>query len=260
MHVYNKKKFVIFTHFRTGSRGLVEIMRSQNVMTFDEPFNPEHSFDQEDEINKKYFNRIKKEHICASNRFIPKYSCESPKSILYNLTNEYDCFKHIFLQTSKNFNETIIANCPIIFLRRKNLLKSALSFLIALKTNVWHKSDINLLKMNPSTNDIVDRYKNIGSINIGLLKKTIKDYQSINFYEPLLKKSIKVWYEDLYSPNWKSVIENIFDFIDLDIIDWNSIQKIMDKSNKLNNKNLYSHIENINEIVALGSDEIGYLN
>lgn len=255
LHVYNKKRFAIFTHFRTGSRSLVEVLRSQNIMTFDEPFNVKHSFNQNDEFDKKYFNRLQKKHLHPP---VSEFSCESPKSILYHLTNDYDCFKHIFLQTSRKFNETMIRNCPIVFLRRRNVLKSALSFLIALKTNLWHASDANLLKVSKS--DIVDKYKHIGSIELDDLEETIRKFQSINSYVPLLKKSVHVYYEDLYSPNYKSVIRNIFDFMDLEILDWSPIEKIMDRSNKLNNKELYSYIDNIDDIRDLGSDEIGYIN
>jgi LPS sulfotransferase NodH len=232
----NKKNFVIFTHYRTGSRSLVEMLRAQKIPTFDEPFNPRHCFNSHDQMDLTYLNLLKKKNA----------------SIVFDqIFQKYLSFKHIFLQLNEKDNVELIQNYPVIYLTRKNIPEAALSFLVAQKTKIWHatkRSENCEVYKNNKELDLKEIYSKIGKINIKKLEIEIKNFEKIKTYQPKLKNFIPVYYEELYSGNWKKVCQNIFDFTETKNVNWEAVEEIVNSANKLNSEELYSAISNYEEI------------
>ena len=85
-----------------------------------------------------------------------------------------------------------------IFLTRKNLLKSIISYKIALKTNIWHvnKENIKLLKED-------FRKIKLEEFSVEEIKESIQRLRyQINLYKKLLEDSnikyFELFYEDLF--------------------------------------------------------------
>lgn len=233
----NRKKFVIFTHYRSGSRSLLEILRAQNLVVFDEPFNFAHCFDNNDEMDRTYHTMLQK---------------STADEVYQNIFKKYDGFKHIFLQIDEENNKTLLAKYPVIFLLRKNQSLAALSFLVAQQTRIWHatkRSKTMNIWATTKDKNLSEIYASLPPIEIDKLYKTIEMYQRIHSYEAHMKNYIKVFYEDLYSSNWKSVCQTIFDFLDVKEIDWSKVEPIVSPDNKLNNEEYFKQLVNYKQIL-----------
>lgn len=122
---------------------------------------------------------------------------------------KYNYIKVCFFSYEKNFNNYLYLikkisdrGYKIIYLYRENLLKRALSKVIANKTKVWEVNDINNKNNKNNKNNI---YNNNFSINIRLLGKELKRNRKRRYIiQKYLKKNnikhLAVSYEFLYGP------------------------------------------------------------
>jgi len=228
--LFPKENFIILGHARSGSSTLKQIIESQNISVFGEPFNSE--------VTQKYLNLLKLYNI---------------NFVIKDIFNEYCGIKHLVHQLNVEKNSWLIGKYPIVFLKRKNLLQAATSSVLALQTRIW--SVDNLVRIGGRE----AYYANLPALDIELIKKRLKEFKKdIDFCQNLLKKHHNVWYEDLYSDNWKEIISDIFKFIKLPVNNWNSIESLV-KNNKLNDIKAYNNILNIEEIKLLGSSENGFI-
>jgi hypothetical protein len=121
-----------------------------------------------------------------------------------------------------------------------------------MKTGIWAKNDVK--------QDLHKMYERIGKVDINAIKHSMNEFKTQgNYYESILKKSYKIYYEELYSNDSKNIISEIFSFINYEIVDWNAIMELINKSNKLNSLETYSNIVNIKDIKKLESKENGCL-
>lgn len=235
LHV-NRQNFVIFTHFRSGSRSLVEALRSQSISVFDEPFNKLHCMNNDDKFDNTFSKLIKE---------------EEPLVVYSKLFKKYQGFKHIFLQLGQNDNDLLVQNYPTIFLTRRDTKLAALSFLVAELSEIWHTTKRNKdggIRKDNRNQELSSIYKSVGSIHVENIDISRKNFERIELYREKVKNGIFVFYEDLYSSNWKEETQKIFDFIGCKIINWDLIEEIMGPNNKLNDEFLYQNIENYEEI------------
>lgn len=228
-----KNKFIIFTHNRTGGRSLVEVLRSQDLVTFDEPFG-KGCYNNFDLIEDKFYKQY--------------HQNKNYSDLLCNIMLENDCIKHIFCQTSKNFNELILERYPTVFLLRKNTKLAALSFLIAEKTRIWHH---NRSQFDRNKTNLSEIYSQIGPIEPEKIEELAKTYEKILFFQKYIHRSFQIFYEDLYSDHWQKQIAKIFDFTKNKIKNWQKIENIMDKKNKLNNIELFENLKNYQQIKSM---------
>jgi hypothetical protein len=232
----NRKNFVIFTHYRAGSRSLLEALRSQGISVFDEPFNHTHCLNDDDKFD---------------NSFTKLIQTEEPTEVFNQIFQKCQGFKHIFLQLSQINNEIILEKYPVIFLTRKDLPLAALSFHVARISEIWHATKRNKngsIRKDNRVGGLQLLYEQMGPVPLVNLEITKKNFELIKIYEDKIKNGIQVYYEDLYSDNWKAETQRIFDFLDCKIINWQPLEDIMGPSNKLNDENLYQKITNYEEI------------
>jgi len=235
----NRKKFVIFTHYRSGSRSLVELLRSQSLNVFDEPFNFAHCMDANDKMDRTFY-KISQE--------------KSPELAVEQLLIDYDGFKHIHLQFKKEANEYLVQNYPIIFLCRRNIVAAALSFLVAQKSRIWHaykRNKSSEIFINNKIKNLNQIYSEMGPIDPDQLLQTASNFKKIHNYEPLMKNYIKIYYEDLYSDVWETNCQKIFNFLGHKDIEWSKVEPIVGLDNKLNNEEHFSKIENYKQITQI---------
>jgi|ETNmetMinimDraft_2_1059921.scaffolds.fasta_scaffold22335_3 hypothetical protein len=167
-------------------------------------------------------------------------------------------------QLPKKYNESLLKQKEIrvIFLHRKNILKTAVSAAIAEQNNIWAIGD---------KKKITKKMNEYNSLDISDLQRTIDFlYNSIKHYKEVIKKSnirfFDIIYEDLYEGTVDSklnTIKDLFSFLDYaqpsdEII--NKIKAILSPKRKINNIEIHKKIPNIREIERkLGKKKNGFL-
>ena len=259
-----KKNFVIFAHARSGSVTLKLILGLHpEINIFGEPFNrTNYESAEKNKFNPDYkrlqpdFEKIK--NINTLDNFLAK------------VNKKYNGFKHLWYSLDEEYNQHLLKNkdYKIIFLTRKNILKSIISLRIALKTDIWSTRNTERHKKIILNNEF-------DPIPIRVLKEGIKKIkESRKFYRQFLKKNnlpfFEITYEELYGlevPLDKKVekIQEIFDFLGYErVTDPKILDEIKNSLNpekrKINDFETYLKIPNIFEIEReLGSKENGYL-
>jgi len=211
-----KENFVILAHARSGSTTLFNIFLSQGVNIFCEPFN---------------HNSIMK--------YLIHWGKNDFESALDIILSEYKGFKHLFCFSTMEQTELIKSKCNTIFLYRENILDSAVSLVLAFKTNVWLHSD-----------------KHVDYEKEKVYIKPEEVQYSINHLNKLVKLKDEscyiVKYEDLYysdKERQKKIIEEMFEFAGCEIIDYEKIERLLDvKGNKINPENWSDIISNWDEV------------
>ena len=236
-----KRKFVLVGHPRCGSSVLTDILQTQVPILF-EPFNRDRSKWYPEE--KSYFNYV--------------HDKNSMQRQLDEIFSKYDGFKLLCFDLPKQYVEQVVTDSDylILFLRRRNLLQTLVSFHLAYETDIWHR--------RKSTEEIIeDRYSMIGSIPLYGLREGIRAHkEAMDYYESLLHNRVgwlKIYYEDLFGPNKNEVVQQINRLLGIDL-SLETFNTVVTKNRKLNNIDSYKRIPNchvINE--QLGNDETGFL-
>jgi LPS sulfotransferase NodH len=260
------KNFIIFAHARSGSISLKKALEAHpEINILGEPF------------NKDYFLRKYKESPREINNLLIRFKnggeLKSFNEVLDAIKKNYQGFKHLWGAFNKTHNEHLLSkkNPKIIFLSRNNLLKSRISFRIALTTQIWTTK--NKLPVN-ECKKITLNYK-FEPIIVNELKKGLQELNdSKKYYKQFLTKNkipfFEITYEELYGPKIsidKKVkkIQEIFEFLGYERINdpkiLEKIKGILDyKKRKMNDFETYMKIPNILEIEdKLGNKETGYL-
>ena len=208
-----RRGFVIFASPRSGSTTLADIIASQGYSVCYEPFNPV--------LKSLYYDRLRKEGISG----IP------------SLMENFDCVKHLSGHGGEIVDRKLLSHKSLI-LKRRNILKSALSYCISSKIGIWKAREL-----------VGSEFDNIGVIDVMSVRAAIGRIRHIEKYNA----DKVVFYEDLYcSSGWEEELKGIFDYFGIAIKDWDSIESWMNKCHVMNSQDTYSKIKNIKEIEKLG--------
>lgn len=208
-----------------------------------EPFNDRR--DQWEEGNKNYIKDLDN---------------GTPMSeIMEDIEKDYNGFKTLSYQLSDAYNKELLTSYgySIIFLYRKNQLRSAVSGEIAKQTKIWQAEDKD---KNEAVNELA-------ALDIQKLKEVINDqYKEIDQYRNILKdtnvKFIEITYEDLFEVSEDDKlkqIKKVFDFLGLELVNVKEVEKLMDGSRRITNDDIYNMIPNLSEVKELENEETGYL-
>ncbi len=244
-----KLNFIIFAHARSGSTNLgICLQQHPEIQVSAEPFHKDYKKRNPEESN--YIDYISDE--------------KSLNKQLSNIFTLHAGIKTLEYQLPKDLNTFMIGNpdIMIIFLQRKNLLKTVVSSNIASETKTWYKR----------IDETVDlaRFAELKPLPIKKLRKDIKNLKNkLGFYSKILERRpekswMNLYYEDLYTENLEKnlkKISTVFDFLDLKMPDNQKLSIFLnpDKA-RMNSPETYLKVPNINEVEeALGSDETGWL-
>lgn len=242
-HTFSKDhKILLFASARSGSNSLTAILNQHPLISLMyEPFNEFRKEWAEDKISYKKDTKTIKDLDRA----------------LEEVHQSYNGLKTLSYQLPKDLTEHLLVKkgYTVVFLYRENHLKSVISRLIAVQTNIWTTEQKEKQQEQPKTLaslDIKEMRKEIES-----LKNNLKDYLSI------LKEAripfIEVSYEELFTTQKEEQIkkiEEIFTFLGFEMpIDW-----YLSSKRKITDNKTYNLIPNIQEIEKeLGSEENGFL-
>jgi hypothetical protein len=252
------KNFIIFAHGRSGSNSFANILQNHpKIKILYEPF------------NKKWQKKDKPSLIPEIEKIKDITSLEKYLKIVYK---ENQGIKHLFEQTNEEFNKHLLKNknYKIIFLTRKNILKSIISKEIALKIKIWDtwktpKEELKKLTLNHQFTQFSTKKLRI---ELYELKNNIKKYKKFLTKNKIL--FFEVIYEELYDSKKPlkeklEKIQEIFEFLGYERInDSKIIEKIKENfdpnKRKMNDFETYHSIPNILEIEKkLSNKKNGFL-
>lgn len=208
-----KNNFVVLAHLRSGSTSLYNILYSQHVSIISEPYNSH-----------------------TTTKYLDYWQNHGFDSSLDLILSEYKGMKHLFEFTSPEENDKIKEKCNTIILHRENMFDAAISLELAFATNVWMKEPQNT---------------SYGSKKITIdAEKVLMHFNQFNkIYYLIDDNCFVVKYEHLYfGKNQKNILHDMFDFIGCRIIDYGEIEKILELSNRLNDRSWRDIVENFDEV------------
>jgi LPS sulfotransferase NodH len=226
-------KFIIFATARTGSTSLARVLgESSDVKMAIEPFHE--GFSKWNPEEKNYSKLI--------------VDSETMNQALDDLFSRYTAIKVLDYQLDPEVYYSMLKrkDFKILFLRRKNIVQSVLSNLVAEKTSEWHKQDN------------IEIYKNLKPINLDKMSEMIDYVTAMNSENAkFLEKNRKgdylpLYYEELYSDSLEQNNANlkvICDFLNISLPPEEAIKKYMLPSEaKINYLNIYRDVPNYKEI------------
>lgn len=244
-----QQKCVIFAHPRSGSSSLYRLLQLHPALNLaEEPFHESYRTWHPGE--KNYIDHITDLVSLEGqlDEIFVKYN--GIKILQYQLP--LDLYSHLLLKPELR----------IIFLRRRNLLRAAVSGEIAQQTAVWKVWDLQ--------KPLAQHYRRLTPISVRKLRDIIAYYaESMDEYAAIVDQRpagsyIKLWYEDLYTADVthnKSVLHKVFALLGLDMPVTAEIDRLLDPTiTKLNSDKSYRFVPNSKEIEArLGNDKTGWL-
>ncbi|WP_353930089.1 hypothetical protein WJM97_17570 [Okeanomitos corallinicola TIOX110] len=212
-------KFVIFSQGRTGSTLLCDLLNSHPKLHCD--------------------REILYDHVFFPNSYINGKSKNSSKSIYGFKVKIYQLTQVQKIKDPKYFLENLHKNnWKIIYLKRDNLFRHALSNLVALNKNQYHLKVSQELKEKSKINVDCELLIEIMSKREKFLKEEADVLRNI--------PHITITYEDdlLRQKQHQNTLNNIFDFLDIDshLIGTTLLKIVPD--------NLESIIENYEEVIS----------
>ncbi len=242
-------RLLFHAHPRSGSSSLYEILQSHPALNIiEEPFNE--NFTRWEAGNKNYLELV--------------HDIPSLEAQVAEIFESYNGIKILDYQLPPDFIAHLLrrADCKIIFLRRRNLLQSVVSVLIAEQTRLWKKWEM--------TKPLDEYYQNLQPLNMADIqqrvvgmKARLECFESI-VDERLAHEAVKLVYEELYfsEPSRQEEQINVL---------WNMLQVppmnlghhrnyLQPETAKINSAAMYARLPNAREIdEACGNDETGRL-
>lgn len=231
---------LLFAHARSGSTALQKVLETQWRM-LGEPFHP-----------GKWRNNVRSYGDEASDE-------NGLKSCLARFRKRYHGLRHLWTQLPRELNEVLVQQFPkVIFLRRKNLLQSAVSLEISRHLREWGDS---------VRNSVLE--KGLPPLSVDRLQARIERMRSdISFYQQSFQASgrdvLELLYEDLFHPSEPGprTLEPLWNYLGYspDPAAQQHIAEWMAPENKSNDRLTYQKIPNVEEIEArLSGPENGSL-
>jgi Sulfotransferase domain len=242
-------RVILFAHPRSGSSSLYQILQLHpDLNILEEPFN-EH-FTEWNLNNKNYLSLI--------------FDIPSLDAQLADIFIAYNGVKVLDYQLPDDLAVHLLqrSDCKIIFLRRRNVLQSVVSVLIAEQTHLWKKWEM--------TRPLEEYYQNLQALDITEIQgrtRYLKDH--LDFFEGVLdnrseREAIKLTYEELYfaSPAQRGqLMDDMWKLLEIMPLSQESYQNYFQPEKaKINSVETYSFIPNAEQIQQLcGDDETGWL-
>ncbi len=244
------QRLIFIAHPRSGSSSLYQILQLHPALhILQEPFNE--SFADWSPHGKTYLDKIVD---------IPSFEEQ-----LADIFSEYNGLKMLDYQLDAAFLDYLLEKQDLffIFLRRRNLLQSVVSTMLAVQTGVW--------KMWDTQRPIAEYYGALKPLNISEIQLVIRETekQLANIERRLDHRPqetvLKFVYEDLYFTSLahqKRQIETIWPFLQLPTLANNERIEyyLSPKKVKINSVARYRMIPNAQEIEdTCGNDQTGWL-
>jgi predicted amidohydrolase/LPS sulfotransferase NodH len=240
--------FILFAHPRSGSTIIAEILDLHpRLRVLIEPF--AENFHTWERDNKNYLEQIV--DAASLDTQLTEIFTEYNGIKVTSWPLSFELYQHMMMHTDRK----------VIFLRRENLLKTAVSSAISHQTNVWEKRNL------PA--DVEGLYKNLQNIPIDKLIEYIESTQKgMDLYEKRLhtrpQNMVKmITYEALYDhpSDQETLMHGLFDFIGVEQIFTDKMKRLLDKGlSQMNTEDMYRHIPNHEEIeTQLGNKAHGFL-
>jgi hypothetical protein len=242
-------RVILFAHPRSGSSSLYQILQLHpDLNILEEPFNER--FTEWNPNNKNYRSLI--------------FDIPSLDAVLAEIFNSYNGVKVLDYQLPDDLAVHLLqrADCKIIFLRRRNLLQSVVSVLIAEQTHLWKKWEM--------TKPVEEYYRNLQPLDIAEIQGRIRHLKDhLDFCQDVIDnrskgKAIKLIYEELYfasSERRDQLMDDIWRLLEITPLEPESYQNFFQpETAKINSAETYSFLPNAEEIQQLcGSNETGWL-
>src|SRR5512133_3353149 len=159
-------RVILFAHPRSGSSSLYQILQLHpDLNILEEPFNER--FTEWSPINKNYRSLIFNVPSLDAQLAEIFISYNGVKVLDYQLPDELAV--HLLRRT----------DCKIIFLRRRNLLQSVVSVLIAEQTHLWKRWEM--------TKPLEEYYRNLQPLDIAEIQARIRSLKDhLDFFEGVI--------------------------------------------------------------------------
>lgn len=242
-------RFLIFAHARSGSTSLTRSLNLHpDISVAEEPFH--HNYGEWHPDERTYVDSIQ--------------DTESLEVALEEIYGRYDGMKVLDYQLSEETYSHLLLSPDyrVIYLRRRNLLKTAVSGMIAHQTGVWHISDLNAERAR--------KYQDLEPLDLEDLQKRLEyGIELRDFYGEVISKKrqddvLRLEYEDLYTTNvadTRKAFSEVFGFLGLGLPDSDQLDGYLDAdSARINTTERHASIPNAEEIdQRFGNDETGWL-
>jgi hypothetical protein len=242
-------RLIFLAHPRSGSSSLFQILQLHPALhLLEEPFNE--NFTRWSPDNPNYRDRI---HDRASldvqlAAIFARYN--GLKVLDYQLPD--DLLTHLLHRSGSH----------LLFLRRRNLLQTVVSLLIAEQTQLWKKWDM--------TQPLEDYYRNLQPLDTNDVQRRIEDlHQHLAFCESLIQArpsgdALKLVYEELYfapAEQRKEHIAALWRWLGLAPLESEQISYYLNPTEvKINSATTYAWVPNAREIEqCCGNAATGWL-
>jgi hypothetical protein len=241
-------RVVVLAHPRSGSNSLVEILdRHRDVSIVNEPFNE--NFASWGPNNPDYLARL--------------VNGELFEDLLDELFAEFTGLKELSYQVDDDALAILVGrpDVKVIALRRRNVLQTAVSQVIAERTGLWKTWD--------AERNLDDYYRGLPPLDVAEVAsrmrwtcdETARIDAAIAALAPGRLKRLD--YEDLYESqpaDARSVVSDIWSFLDLEPVDAPAVDHFLSDAVRQARPSTYGQIPNLAEVeAALGNDATGHL-
>ncbi|HUF33938.1 MAG TPA: hypothetical protein VMN58_12100 [Acidimicrobiales bacterium] len=239
---------VVLAHPRSGSNSLVEILdRHPQVSIVNEPFNE--NFASWDASNPDYVARLGNGELF--------------EGLLDELFAAFTGLKELSYQIDDAALAALVGRpeVKVVALRRRNVLQTAVSQVVAERTGLWKTWD--------AERDLADYYRGHPALDVAEVAsrmewtcgETARVDAAVAGLGP--DRLMSVDYEDLYesSPgDARAVMSDLWSFLDLEPVNDAAVDHFLSESVRQARPSTYGQIPNLAEVeAALGNDTTGHL-
>lgn len=242
-------RLIFFAHPRSGSSSLYQILQLHPELNIlEEPFNE--NFTRWNSANKNYRDQV--------------HDLPSLERTIAEIFSDHNGIKILDYQLPDHLAAHLLerSDCKVIFLRRRNLLQSVVSVLIAEQTGLWKRWEM--------TRSGEEYYSNLQPLDIQDIRQRVADLKKrLDFFEELLdirsrEEVIKFTYEELYysEPSGQArKIDAIWNLLDIASLELERYQRYLKpETMKINSAATYGFLPNAWDIQkACGNTVTGWL-
>ncbi|MEW5938644.1 MAG: hypothetical protein AB1750_03185 [Chloroflexota bacterium] len=242
-------RVLFFAHPRSGSSSLYQILQSHPELSIlEEPFNE--NFTRWDSANKNYRELI--------------HDIPSLETQVAEIFETHNGVKILDYQLSRDLAVHLLRrpDCKIVFLRRRNLLRSVVSVMIAQQTQLWQKWEM--------TKPLEEHYRDLQPLDVWEIQQRMAGLkQSLDFLESVVderprNEALKLTYEELYfsdTPRQKRQIAAIWKLLRIAPLEWERCQRYLQpETARINSPAVYALLPNARKIEeACGNEVTGRL-
>lgn len=243
------QRVILFAHPRSGSSSLFQILQLHpQLRILEEPFNED--FVRWSPENPDYLGAV--------------HDLASLDRQLETIFSRYNGIKLLDYQLPDELLSTLLqrASYRIVFLRRRNLLQTVVSNLIAEQTNVWKMWDL--------TTPLADAYRGLDALDIAVVGRSVHELDAhLALCEALLRQRpagtfLNLVYEDLYfapPPAQLAQLAAVWQLLQLPPLESERLGYFLSPAEvKLNSNATYALLPNARAIhTQCGSDRTGWL-